>query len=68
MHYRYFTLEQRATLERAMRARLAEAGMPSALERLHTPEFGVCERCGGDIAFSRLAAEPALTLCAKCTD
>ena len=68
MHYHYFTLEQRSELENAMRARLAEPGMSAALERLHTPEFGVCERCGGDIAFARLAANPALTRCAKCAD
>ena len=68
MHYRYFTLEQRSQLERAMRARLMEAGMSTALERLHTPEFGVCERCGADIPFARLAVEPTLTRCAKCAD
>lgn len=66
MHYHYFTLEQRAELERAMRARLAEPAMRLALARLHTPEFGICERCGGDIAFVRLALEPATTRCAKC--
>jgi RNA polymerase-binding transcription factor DksA len=68
MHYRYFTLEQRSHLESAMRARLDQAGMSAALERLHTPEFGVCQRCGGDIAFARLALEPTLTRCAKCAD
>jgi DnaK suppressor protein len=51
-----------------MRARVAESGMSAALERLHTPEFGVCERCGGDIAFARLAVEPTLTRCTKCAD
>ena len=68
MHYHYFTLEQRAELERAMRSRLAETDMYAALKRLHTPEFGVCEHCGGDIAFTRLAAEPAMTRCAKCAE
>jgi len=68
MHYHYFTIEQRSELERAMRARLADPAMRAALGRLHTPEFGVCERCGGDIAFARLAANPALIRCAKCAD
>lgn len=68
MHYRYLTLEQRNGLERAMRARLTEVGMPAALERLHTPEFGVCGRCGADIPFARLALEPTVTHCAKCAD
>jgi DnaK suppressor protein len=68
MHYRYFTLEQRSELERAMRARLTEDGMAAALERLHSPQFGVCERCGGDIPFARLAAAPTLMRCGKCAD
>ena len=68
MHYHYFTIEQRSALERAMRARLDETGMRAALERLRTPEFGVCERCGGDIAFARLAVEPTITRCARCSD
>ena len=66
MHYHYFTLEQREALERAMRSRLAEPGMQSALERLHTPQFGVCEVCGADIAFIRLAGNPTLKRCAGC--
>jgi len=68
MHYRYLTLEQRSALEQAIRARLAEPEMASALERLHTPQFGVCERCDGDIAYARLALDPALTRCANCGD
>ena len=66
MHYHYFTLEQREALERAMRSRLAEPGMQSALERLHTPQFGVCEACGADIAFIRLAGNPTLKRCPGC--
>ena len=45
MHYHYFTLEQRHALERTIRQRMAEPGMDSVLERLRTPEFGVCESC-----------------------
>lgn len=67
MHYHYFTIEQREALERAMRARLAdEPRMKSALERLHTPEFGVCARCGTDIPYVRLEQDPSATLCRGC--
>lgn len=66
MRYHYFTIEQREALARAMHARLAEPGMQTALERLHTPDYGVCEACGADIAFVRLADEPRLVRCPAC--
>jgi RNA polymerase-binding transcription factor DksA len=66
MHYHYFTLEQRAALESTIRARLIEPGMSSALGRLRTPDYGVCEVCGGDIPFVRLARDPTLTRCRSC--
>jgi RNA polymerase-binding transcription factor DksA len=66
MHYHYFTLEQRNALENAIRSRLAEPGMKDALERLHTPQFGVCESCGADIAYIKLAGNPRLTRCSGC--
>lgn len=66
MHYHYFTIEQREALAQAMRARLAEPGMARALQRLHTPDFGVCEACGADIAFVRLEHEPRLVRCPTC--
>ena len=66
MHYHYFTIEQRSALADAMRSRRAETGMAAALERLHTPEFGVCEICGADIPFVRLQADPARRRCAAC--
>ena len=66
MHYHYFTLEQRRSLEDAIRARLAEPGMRDALERLRTPRFGVCESCGADIAYVKLAGNPRLTRCPEC--
>ena len=66
MRYHYFTIEQREALAQAMRARMAEPGMPAALERLHKPEYGVCEACGADIAFARLADEPRLVRCPAC--
>jgi len=38
----------------------------SALERLDTGEFGICESCGEDIAFRRLEARPVTTKCIDC--
>jgi RNA polymerase-binding transcription factor DksA len=67
MHYHYFTLEQRSTLEQAIRTRLAEPGMKIALARLHRAEYGVCRSCGGDIPFVRLAADPTEKRCGRCT-
>jgi RNA polymerase-binding transcription factor DksA len=66
MHYHYFTLEQRHALERAIRQRMAEPGMERVLESLRTPEFGVCEACGGDIPFVKLIGNPALKRCPDC--
>jgi hypothetical protein len=57
MHYHYFTLEQRSALEAAIRSRLAEPGMKTAMQRLHT---------AGDIAYVRLAANPRLRRCPDC--
>lgn len=68
MHYHYFTLEQRRSLEDAIRLRLAEPGMQDALERLRTPQFGVCESCGADIAYVKLAGNPRLKKCSSCRE
>ena len=62
MHYRYLTLEQRESLERLIRAQL-----PRELERLHTPDYGICESCGADIPYARLLRAPAERRCAGCT-
>ena len=63
-HYHYLTIEQRDRLQANLQARLAEVG--EALARLHTPDFGVCERCGGDIPYVRLEADPLLRRCPAC--
>ncbi len=61
MHYHYFTLEQRNILERVM------SGLPETQRQaLHQPDYGVCERCGGDIPFIRLLAEPLARRCPAC--
>jgi len=66
MHYHYFTLEQRGRLAQAMRAGVGGEQLGQALERLRTPEYGVCEVCKGDIAFVRLIADPLARRCAAC--
>ena len=67
MHYHYFTIEQRESLENLIRSSMAgRPEMTSALARLHSPEFGVCERCGGDIPYVRLTADPLASLCPNC--
>jgi DnaK suppressor protein len=36
------------------------------LHRIHSPEYGVCSDCAGDIPFSRLWAELAAQRCTAC--
>jgi DnaK suppressor protein len=38
----------------------------SALERIDSGEFGICEMCGDDIGEERLKARPVTTLCIAC--
>lgn len=67
MHYHYFTLEQRESLERQIRSRMAEQpALGSALERLHTPDYGVCAGCGADIPYVRLLGDPGARRCRAC--
>ena len=66
MHYHYFTIEQRNVLAELMRARLQEPDMAAALDRLRTPDYGVCESCGGDIPYVKLTADPSLRRCPSC--
>lgn len=67
MPYHYFTLEQRANLESLIRAQMLEqpdlAGM---LERLRTPDYGFCVRCGAEIPYVRLLQSPGLEYCSTC--
>ena len=67
MHYHYFTIEQRESLERLIRSSLAgRPEMSSALARLHSAEFGVCERCSADIPYTMLSSDPLQRLCTGC--
>jgi len=40
--------------------------LDTALARVDSGSYGVCESCGQDIAPERLAARPAATLCITC--
>jgi DnaK suppressor protein len=37
-----------------------------ALDRIENGTFGICEKCGEDIAIERLKARPVTTLCIEC--
>ena len=52
-----------ADLERATRQLRA---VDAALDRLHDPEFGLCEDCFEEIPHARLSANPAATRCVAC--
>jgi DnaK suppressor protein len=67
MHYHYFTLEQRQSLEALMRERMAgQPELDSALRRLRTPDYGVCAACGSDIPYIRLLGDPVARRCEAC--
>lgn len=67
MHYHYFTLEQRESLERQIRSRIPSPPVQAeVLQRLHSPDYGVCRGCGADIPFVRLMEQPAALYCANC--
>ena len=66
MHYHYFTLEQRDALARRILETMRQETKPVALARLRSPEYGLCEACGGDIAFVQLIGNPLLGTCRHC--
>jgi len=67
VHHHYLTLEQRAALERLIRSRAGSAAdLKSALERLHSPDYGVCIECGKDIGYDRLESDPDALHCKAC--
>ena len=65
MHYHYFTLEQRTVLAGRLAA-LPDEQRQSGLQRLHSPGYGVCESCGGDIPFRLLLDDPLRKRCPGC--
>ena len=46
--------------------RRGDQALDTALARVDSGSYGVCESCGQDIAPERLAARPAATLCITC--
>jgi DnaK suppressor protein len=52
-----------ADLERATRQLRS---VDAALDRLHEPDFGVCEDCYAEIPYARLSANPVATRCVAC--
>jgi RNA polymerase-binding transcription factor DksA len=69
VHYRYLTLEQRDSLERLMRSGAAgDPGLALRLQRLHSPQFGVCEACGADIPYVQLLRNPNVLRCTTCQE
>lgn len=67
MHYRYFTLEQRDHLERAIREQVSTpTDLAQALERLHTSDYGTCAACGVEMPYVELIEAPVATLCLAC--
>jgi len=67
MHYHYFTLEQRESLEREIRSNLMGPALDSALGRLRSADYGVCDTCGADIPFRRLRTDPLARRCPHCS-
>jgi RNA polymerase-binding transcription factor DksA len=67
MHqYRYLTIEQRETLESLARERFTSSVLDAALERLHRGDYGLCLKCGTDIAFIRLRDDLLAPHCRAC--
>ncbi len=48
--------------------RALQAQIRSAIERLDSGQYGICERCGKEINPRRLEALPYVTLCKECQD
>lgn len=60
-------LEDDEVLERMGANSVKEvAAIRAALQRIEDGEYGVCARCGGDIAEARLSAVPTAVMCADC--
>ncbi len=60
-------LQNQAMAQATARRRAAERlRIKAALDRITADEYGYCTACGEDIAPARLAADPAIALCADC--
>ncbi|MEL6287550.1 MAG: TraR/DksA C4-type zinc finger protein [Pseudomonadota bacterium] len=60
-------MQQQAMAAATERQRKAElARIAQAFARLDDGEYGYCDRCGKEIAASRLAVDPSALLCVGC--
>jgi RNA polymerase-binding transcription factor DksA len=69
VHYRYLTIEQRERISRVIQTLMQDErpeGAGSALARLRSPDYGVCEVCEGDVPFVRLLDDPLARRCRRC--
>lgn len=62
------TATEQADLRNAQIERdvLEMRNIEAALERMESGSYGICTRCGGDIAIARLRANPAAERCIEC--
>ncbi|HLO94247.1 MAG TPA: TraR/DksA family transcriptional regulator [Burkholderiaceae bacterium] len=58
--------DREVDLARSDAALQALREVEAALQRLQTPEFGLCADCGAAIAFDRLRLNPQVTRCIDC--
>jgi RNA polymerase-binding protein DksA len=58
------TQEQIVAMRRHQERQLER--VEDALKRMDNETYGACERCGRDIDFARLEAQPQVTLCLNC--
>ena len=60
-------LQRQAMAQGTARRRAAErARIEAALRRIDSGDYGSCTACGEEIGADRLAADPAVALCADC--
>lgn len=60
-------LQNQAMAQATARRRVAERQrIMAALARVAADEYGYCVQCGDEITAARLAADPAIALCAAC--
>ncbi|WP_420564029.1 TraR/DksA family transcriptional regulator [Thalassobaculum sp.] len=60
--------DQAMALETDRRRTLELQRIESALTRLEAGDYGLCVRCGEEIALERLTFDPAVTLCIDCAE
>ena len=41
-------------------------GIDTALQRIESGDYGICEQCGNDIGYARLEVQPTATRCIEC--